>query len=332
VSRLLAASFDVVAAVADGQQAVDAAGRLDPDVVVLDVTMPILNGFQTARELVRSGSRAKIVMLTMHQSDDFVAAAITSGAAGYVLKSRMASDLEAAIGHVIAGRLFVPSLTSLLAIAPDPDAGGHAAQLGVIDRTGSTELSDVLAATLQRGDVAGIVASEATRVEVAERLVASGCDLGEAEKQGKYISLDARAALLAVMSGGRVDADRVAAFVDDLERSRLAASASSVTIIGEPALLLCRDGNPEAAIQLEHLWHDLTRRRPFFTVCPCPMECFSEGGDSEFFAGICAPIRRSATHTAAPSHTREQSPLRRGRRSAPESPRPPTVPHPASKR
>jgi len=289
VSALLGNSFDLIATVTDGQQAVDAAARLDPDVVVLDVTMPKLNGFQTARELTRAGSRAKIVMLTMHQSDDFVAAAITAGAGGYVLKSRMVSDLEAAIRHVIAGRLFVPSLTSLLAVAPAEGAGGHASQLVVTDRGGLTELSSVLAAALRRGDVAGIVASEETRVGIAERLAASGCDLGEAAERGKYISLDATAALSAVMPGGRLDSGRVAAFVDDLERSRLAASASSVTIVGEPALLLCRDGDIEAAIQLEHVWHDLTRKYPFLTVCPCPVECFSDRGNSELFPGICAP-------------------------------------------
>jgi DNA-binding NarL/FixJ family response regulator len=289
VSTLLAERFDIVAAVADGREAVDAAHRLDPDVVVLDVTMPELNGFQTARELTRSNSRAKIVMLTMHESDDFVAAAVTSGAEGYVLKTRMATDLEAAIDHVVAGRLFVPSLTSLLAVPPAQDAGGHAAQLDITDRDGLSELSGVLAAALRRGDVAGVMASEGTRAGIAERLVASGCDLEAAADRGQYFSVDARAALSEVMPGGRVDTERIAMFVDDLDRSRLAASASSVTIVGEPALLLCRDGDPEAAIRLEHVWHDLTRRRPFFTVCPCPMECFSEGDESDLFPRICAP-------------------------------------------
>jgi hypothetical protein len=91
------------------------------------------------------------------------------------------------------------------------------------------------------------------------------------------------------MAGGRLDADRMAIFVDNLERSRLAASASSVTIVGEPAQLLCEDGDPETAIQLEQVWHDLTRRRPFFTVCPCPIECFSTGDESDLFPRLCAP-------------------------------------------
>ena len=118
VSTLLAKNFDVVAAVTDGRQALHAAQRLDPDVAVLDVTMPELDGFQTARALRQSGLRAKVVMLTMHQSDELVAAAIESSARGFVLKTRIPSDLESAIDHAIAGRLFLPSLTLFLPTEP----------------------------------------------------------------------------------------------------------------------------------------------------------------------------------------------------------------------
>ena len=89
--------------------------------------------------------------------------------------------------------------------------------------------------------------------------------------------------------GGRVDARRVAAIVDDLERSRLAASASSVTVIGEMAPSLCRDGNPEAALQLERVWDDLTRRLPFLTVCVYTTACFPEREDGALFPEICVP-------------------------------------------
>ena len=85
ISRTLATDFEVVATVADGRKALDAVPRLDPDVVVLDVSMPGLDGFQTAEELKRLGSRAKIVFLTMHQDDDFVTKAIRCGV-GYVPK------------------------------------------------------------------------------------------------------------------------------------------------------------------------------------------------------------------------------------------------------
>jgi DNA-binding NarL/FixJ family response regulator len=287
VSSLLARNFDLVAAVTDGRQALDASRRLDPDVVVLDVSMPGLDGFQTARELTRSGSRAKIVMLTMHLSDEHLAAAIDAGADGYVTKRRMLSDLERAIDHVVDGRLFVPSVTSLLSIAPAPGLGRHAVQFGSNDHAFLDGLSRVLAAALRRGDVVAIVATEATRAGVAERLFATGCDVAHAEDRGTYISLDARVAAAQVMEGGRFDASRLAVIVDDLERQRLAGSASHLTIVGAIAPQVCRDGDPETALQVEHAWDDLTRSLPFLTVCFYSMDCFRET-DPDVFPGICA--------------------------------------------
>ena len=76
ISRTLATDFEVVATVTDGREALDAVPLLDPDVVVLDISMPGLTGFQTAEELKRMGSRATIVFLTMHQDDGFVSKAI----------------------------------------------------------------------------------------------------------------------------------------------------------------------------------------------------------------------------------------------------------------
>jgi signal transduction histidine kinase len=113
VSRLLAATFDIVAVASDGRQALDLARRLRPDVVVLDIAMPELDGFQTLEQLRRDGAETRVVFLTMHRDDEFVSAAINAGARGYVLKSRIHLDLISAIDHVLAGRLFVPSPTSL---------------------------------------------------------------------------------------------------------------------------------------------------------------------------------------------------------------------------
>jgi MEDS: MEthanogen/methylotroph, DcmR Sensory domain len=162
-------------------------------------------------------------------------------------------------------------------------------QFGINDRPFLNTLSGLLAATRRRGGVAALVATDATRTEIAQRLLASGYDIAQAVGRGQYISLDAREALSEVMVGGRVDARGVAAIVDDLDRSRLAASASSVTVVGEMAPLLCRDGNPEAALQLERVWDDLTRRLPFLTVCFYSTERFGETEDSALFPGICAP-------------------------------------------
>jgi DNA-binding NarL/FixJ family response regulator len=300
-STRLARDFEVVAAVSDGRQALYAARRLDPDVAVLDVTMPEIDGFQTARELKQSGSRARIVMMTMHDSDEFVAAAIDSGALGYVLKTRMHSDLVSAIDHAIAGRLFVPSLTSLRAIAPAPSAGRHAMLLGVEPRLFLDEVSRLLASAIRRGDMAAIIGTEASRDGVSERLLAKGCDLAKAIDRGTYVSIDAVEAVAQVMVGGRLDIDRVAAFVDDFERSRLAVSASNLTVIGEMSSLLCADGHSEAALELERAWDNLTRGLPFLTVCCYSVAAFNQGSP-ELFPTICAS--HSAVCHAHPAFSR----------------------------
>jgi DNA-binding NarL/FixJ family response regulator len=300
-STRLAKDFEVVAAVSDGRQALHAARRLDPDVAVLDVTMPEFDGFQTARELKQSGSRARIVMMTMHDADEFVTAAIESGAYGYVLKTRMQSDLSSAIDHAIAGRLFVPSLTSLLGIGPAPGPSRHAMLLAAEPRLFLDDLSRLLAAAIRRGDMAAIIATEATRNGVTERLLARGCDLAKAADRGAYVSLDAAAAVSEVVVDGRLDIDRVAAFVDDFERSRLAISASNLTVVGEMAALLCADGHHEVALQLERTWDDLTRELPFLTVCFYSAACFTEER-AQLFPNICAP--HSAACHAHPAFSR----------------------------
>ena len=179
VSRLLAAAFDIVATAGDGRQALDLARRLRPDVVVLDVAMPDLNGFQTLEQLRRDGPETRVVFLTMHRDDEFVAAAINGGAHGYVLKSRIHLDLISAIDHALAGRLFVPSLTSLSTVA----GSRHTVQFHANDSHFLDEVSQLVGATLRSGEQVVIVTSEATRIGVAQRLQArqiEPCNAGRA--------------------------------------------------------------------------------------------------------------------------------------------------------
>lgn len=110
VEDLLRIDFRIVAAVTDGRSALEAAKRLHPDLVVLDITMRGLNGLQAAQELRRLGSTAKILFLTVHEDEEYIAAARTHGD-GYVLKSRMRSDLRHAIDEALAGRFFVSRRT-----------------------------------------------------------------------------------------------------------------------------------------------------------------------------------------------------------------------------
>jgi DNA-binding NarL/FixJ family response regulator len=107
VNNLLGSHFEVVAVVNDGQAAVDATARLKPDLVLLDILMPKMDGVRAAQELRRQGHSAKVVFLSVQQDEEFVAAAFESGATAYVFKSRMHSDLVWAIDRALAGEVFV---------------------------------------------------------------------------------------------------------------------------------------------------------------------------------------------------------------------------------
>jgi DNA-binding NarL/FixJ family response regulator len=107
VRQTLGGEFEVVSAVEDGKQAVDAVLRLNPDALVIDISMPLLNGFQAAKQLQAADSQAKIIFLTVYEGRDFVDAAFSAGASGYVNKGRLSSDLIPAIHEAMLGRLFI---------------------------------------------------------------------------------------------------------------------------------------------------------------------------------------------------------------------------------
>ena len=98
--------FEIVGAVKNGLEAVAEVKRLDPDVLVIDISIPILDGLEAASQL-RSGRRTKIVFLTVHENEDFVAAAFSSGASAYVVKSDVTTDLIPAIRDTLEGRIYI---------------------------------------------------------------------------------------------------------------------------------------------------------------------------------------------------------------------------------
>jgi DNA-binding NarL/FixJ family response regulator len=109
VVRMLGREFEMLEPVSDGLSLVHAAVRLEPDICLVDISMPILNGIEAAARLKERGSKAKVIFLTIHEDRDFLVAALRAGASGYVVKPRMASDLRAAIKEVLAGHTYISS-------------------------------------------------------------------------------------------------------------------------------------------------------------------------------------------------------------------------------
>jgi DNA-binding NarL/FixJ family response regulator len=112
VAELLRDSFDVVSMVSKGKAALDAVLALEPDLVVLDISMPGLSGLDVAKELKNRANNTKIVFLTVHEDSGIMAACLAAGASGYVVKELMATDLIPAMIEALAGRVFVSRLSS----------------------------------------------------------------------------------------------------------------------------------------------------------------------------------------------------------------------------
>jgi DNA-binding NarL/FixJ family response regulator len=108
--KLLAEECEIVGQVSDGRAVVAAAERLKPDVVVLDISMPLLNGLEAGRQIKRKLRDVKLVFLTMNEDSDLAAEAFRSGASAYLLKRSAASELTTAIREVMQGRSYITPL------------------------------------------------------------------------------------------------------------------------------------------------------------------------------------------------------------------------------
>jgi DNA-binding NarL/FixJ family response regulator len=107
LSRLLEPDFEVVGTVEDGRALVSAARKLCPDVIVADISMPLLNGIEAVRQIKKFDSHVKVVFLTMHPDVAYAIQAFAAGATGFVLKHSAASELVTAIREAIKGRTYV---------------------------------------------------------------------------------------------------------------------------------------------------------------------------------------------------------------------------------
>lgn len=178
---LLHDGFDVVGEASDGRTAVSLAHTLRPDVAVLDITMPLLNGIDAAREIARTAPAVKTILLTMHAEEFHVRAALQAGVAGYLLKTGSAAEVKRAIEAVARGETYLsgavsgPIVSAYLkhaASPPDPLSGRErevlqliaegknmkeiGSLLGISARTAETHRARIMG-KLNIGDVAGLV-------------------------------------------------------------------------------------------------------------------------------------------------------------------------------
>lgn len=154
LAALLAGTFDVVGSVADGQTLLNEAERLKPDVILLDISMPVLNGLDAARRLSSTSEPAHVIFLTMHADTRLLTEAFRAGASGYVLKQSAGEELIHAIQHVIAGNKY---------ISPQLSRDKNASADGVEDRHSKN-------LTPRQREVLQLVIEGLTMKEIARKL------------------------------------------------------------------------------------------------------------------------------------------------------------------
>ena len=135
IQKLLEPEYELVGIVADGRSLVAAAAKLQPDIVVVDISLPLLNGLDASQQLKKNNPNLKIIVLTMHSEPNFVTQAFRVGVSGYVLKQSVGSELVQAIREVVKGRTFVSPMVaqSLVdqAVNPSPASATGRGQRGI---------------------------------------------------------------------------------------------------------------------------------------------------------------------------------------------------------
>ena len=307
--------FQIVGEASDGLEAVQQAEQLQPDLILLDIGLPSLNGIEVGRRIREVSPASKIVFVSENRSVDVVREALNTGAGGYVVKSDVTGELLPAIFAVLEGKRFVSTTLAghSLSEALDPQIGvrlqhnnivtftqahnvavncNHEVGLYSEDRHLLDHVTRFVAAALKAGNAAIVVATASHRESLLLELKAAGLDMAAAVEEGRYISLDAAETISMFMVNGMPDPVRFMELLGDLIVMAMEATDGAnarVSVFGECVNLLWAQGNLETALQLEKLRNKLTEIHDVDILCG-----YSLGGgvevemDHHTFQQICA--------------------------------------------
>jgi DNA-binding NarL/FixJ family response regulator len=312
--------FIIVGEASDGLAAVSKAQELQPDLVLLDIGLPKLNGIEAARQIRKLASSSKILFITENNSRVIAEEALRTGASGYILKSDAARELMPAIRAVLQGKQFVSARFAGRNISDASnrhivDAKQKAMVTPLAQKTGTIQRHEVgfysddhqlldhvsrfIAAALKAGSGAVVVATEAHRDSLVARLLNDGVDIDAAIRQGRYLAVDAAESVASYMANGTPDPDLfMEGFCSLIERAAKAVKGGHprVAVFGEGVDLLCGQGNLEAALQVESLGNQLTNLYDVDILCGYSSASVQGGMYSPAFQRICAE------HSAAYSY------------------------------
>jgi len=282
----------VIGELSDGLEAVAAARELLPDLILLDIGLPSLNGIAAARRIREHSPQSKILFVSGDQFPDVVEQALSIGAAGYLVKADAGRQLLVAIAAVLQGKHYLSSSLSGLDVnnrhqhdatcassqpkqftqapANGEITGRHEAVFYSDDRQLLDHLSRFVAAALNAGNGAVVVATGAHREGLLHSLQAGGVDIAAALEQGRYIAVDVDELLSPCMLNGLLDPN---VFLQGIGQLILKAASAvkterpRVALFGEGPDLLWKQGNTTAAIQDEKLGNQLAEMYAVDILC-----------------------------------------------------------------
>jgi len=286
--------FQVIGEASDGSEAVQMAEALRPDLIVLDIGLPKLNGIEAARQIRQLSPNSGIVFLSQNSDLDVVRAALGTGTLGYVLKTYARHELLPAVDAVLGGKQF---FSSSLEGYEFTDGSGEKAphRHEVLFYSADTVLLDkvtrFIAAALKAGNAAIVLATKAHRDSLLQRLKAEGVDTDGALHQGTYVSLDAADTLSTILVNDLPDPVRFFAGIGGfIEAAARAANSEEprVVMFGEAVALLQAEGNADAAIRFEQLGNDLAKTHKVDILCAYSLSSFHGKENKHAFQSICA--------------------------------------------
>jgi DNA-binding response OmpR family regulator len=276
-----------VAEASDGLEAVQKARELQPDLVLMDIGLPKLNGIDASRQILNLCSNSKVIFVSQESDLDVVRETFHLGGRGYVHKPRASTALIPAIRAVLAGSQFVSHGFEFNRGA-DSDHR-HSVQFYSDDAAFLKSSTSFVADSLQVADAVVVVVARTHREALARTLSDAGCDIDGAIQKGTYFSLDAEDVLSQIMVNGMPDMAAFAScLIDPIESvvGRTGTKQPRVAMLGECAGLLCAAGNLDAALCLETPRNEKWSNYRFDVLCNYrqPQNC----DDDPAFHSVCA--------------------------------------------